>query len=77
MCALHYDSNEYYYNSAYDLKKLNSCSAEDIIKLPCFLIKKDWNSSLNKEYCFSLLKCSYITDYEYYDKINEIAKIIL
>jgi len=76
ICALHYDSKEYYYNSAYYLEKLNSCSTEDI-KLPCSLIKKDWSSSLNKEYCFSLLKCSYIPDYEYYDKINEIAKIVI
>jgi hypothetical protein len=76
ICALNYNNKEYYYNSSYSIKNLK---CDEDIRLPCSLIEHEWSKNLtDDEYCFSLLKCNYIPDYEYYDENdNLVSKIII
>lgn len=77
VCSLNYNNKEYYYNSTYSVQDLK-CDDNEDIRLPCSFIEHEWSKHLTKdEYCFSLLKCNYIPNYEYYDEINNMVSSII
>ena len=56
--GIHYDGEQYYYDSKYSEKNIK-CREGTVnvdIKIPCSLIRQDWNNSINKEY-FTINKC--------------------
>jgi len=74
--AIHYDKDEYYYNSGSVIMGLNCPSNSNIIRLPCSLIKNNWTSTLNNnDNNFCIIGCRKIDNYIPYDKLieNEIS----
>ena len=55
--GIHYKGEQYYYDSKYSEQNIK-CSSEDI-KIPCSLIKQDWNYRIDKinEKYFTINKC--------------------
>jgi hypothetical protein len=74
--AIHYNDEEYYYNSASALNTIN-CKKDESVRIPCSLIKEKWKNKIDTNTCYRLEKCTY--NIEYKDKtidpkINDIIR---
>ncbi len=59
ICGIHYENEEYYYDSSYDVDKL-TCHGETVY-LPCPLLKSTWSDKINRDnYCYKLEQCAHI-----------------
>jgi hypothetical protein len=59
ICGIHYENQEYYYDSRYKVDKLK-CDSEKV-NLPCPLLKSTWSDKItNDDYCYKLEKCGHI-----------------
>ena len=59
ICGIHYENEEYYYDSRYKVDKLK-CDSEKV-NLPCPLLKSTWSDKItNDDYCYKLEKCGHI-----------------
>jgi hypothetical protein len=58
ICGIHYENEEYYYDSSYDINKL-TCQGETVY-LPCPLLKSTWSDKINQDYCYKLEQCAHI-----------------
>jgi hypothetical protein len=64
--AIHYNDEEYYYNSRNVLNTI-TCKKDEYIYIPCSLIKEKWKNKIDTNTCYRLDKCTY--NMEYKDKI--------
>jgi hypothetical protein len=74
--AIHYNDEEYYYNSASALNTI-SCKKDKSVRIPCSLIKEKWKNKIDTNTCYKLQECAY--NIEHKDttidpKINDIIK---
>jgi|688.fasta_scaffold00514_27 hypothetical protein len=59
ICGIHYENEEYYYDSRYKVDKIK-CDSEKV-NLPCPLLKSTWSDKItNDDYCYKLEKCGHI-----------------
>jgi hypothetical protein len=59
ICGIHYENEEYYYDSSYDVDKL-TCDGETVY-LPCPLLKSTWSDKIKQDnYCYKLEQCAHI-----------------
>jgi hypothetical protein len=57
--AIHYNDEEYYYNT-YNLIKIIRCKKDkNDIYIPCSLIKEKWKNKIDTNACYKLEKCTY------------------
>ena len=77
IAAIHYNDEEYYYNT-YHLINIIKCKKDkNDIYIPCSLIKEKWKNKIDTNTCYRLELCAY--NMEYKDKtinprINNIIK---
>jgi len=74
--AIHYNDEEYYYNSASALNTI-SCKKDKSVRIPCSLIKEKWKNKIDTNTCYKLQECAY--NIEHKDttidpKINDIIR---
>jgi len=56
--AIHYDNNEYFYDSKYSINNI-TCDDKEV-SIPCSLIKQNWSNNIYNDICYEILKCGYI-----------------
>lgn len=56
--AIHYDNNEYFYDSKYSTNNI-TCGDKEV-SIPCSLIKQNWSNNIYNDICYEILKCGYI-----------------
>lgn len=71
---IHYNNEEYYYNSVDSVKSLN-CS-ESRIRIPCSLIKQEWKTKIDTEQCYKLPNCNYVREYKHKNLNQGVKKFI-
>jgi len=58
---IHYNGDEYYYNSLDNITKLQ-CNDVNI-NIPCSLIKQQWKNKIDTDLCYKLPKCKFLPEY--------------
>jgi hypothetical protein len=70
LCALHYNNEEYYYDSRYIVTNL-TCGSDEI-QLPCSLIKKKWTTTLrNEKKIFCIDPCTMLDNYITHEMVEK------
>jgi len=76
IAAIHYNDEEYYYNSGKVLNTI-TCKKDEYIYIPCSLIKEKWKNKIDTNTCYRLEKCTYNIEHKdkiINSKINSIIK---
>jgi hypothetical protein len=70
--CIQYNRNQYYHDSGSQIT-IQNCDDEQM-RIACPLIKRDWKTEYNGDYCFKLPKCSFIREYPIYTEVQHHDK---